>query len=1124
MKPNHKLYFWGLILSLFFIQCSEDTQIDVNEVNDKEEEVDTSLNLKSNQNVYASMEDLKITSDSYDFTEDSYELDLEGYGILEFTNINDTLVAFVPVVDNNSYTLSMLTDDGYSDELNIQVENYLIEDVNTLFNDTIQTRLSNMNEILVERVKNTPEDESLLFYQELLDSYLENASSYSEEEKIEFTYFYRANQEAFDNTLLVFDNLEGKTLSTQSNNDNSSKPCSPDNWEVVKGEFSETSIKYAGAAVGIGWVFAAEASAWGGLASVFGKAVFRNPYFTAGVVVAVAILAKEMIRSYSVATNCSLPVEFKKDSWLSKKNNNAFYNKDDNSWAIKNKETVQLDPKITFANISDRHRDDKFSGYETFFTAYDRIKDAWTDSIEYINDYIKEVSDNINYFFSTGFNPTPIPSDFTGIPSELENQVEVPIESSTFSIEGVDSDANMIYSVDENGILEISFDVETIEDLPKTIEAQLVYDDGVISFSDDITFVIENYIELEVVSGGDQTGTVEEVLEEAIVIKATDFNGEPAEGVEINLEIAEGESELSSSTLTTNAEGEASFEWTLISQGDHLVNAQIRSDGEVIEELEIGAQADPIDYQLSIISGLQQDPDDNPSFLPIQIQVTDEEGEVQEGVTVESEKYSSVLTLQESAETNEDGIAEFEFSVSNDSETKFDLRFFIDEKEVVGQLNVSGSVPTSLQVENTEQRDQFIDQYQPVRVYVLDQDGQIMPNTEVRPVVVTKGMSMPTSGKTNAEGYVDFPMEITDYNKYQFVIDMKVGEDLKQTTIVKVNSVDVKMALAVDKVYTGMYNQKVSPQINITNGYGEYVSHHYITIVDSYDASFVETKTLAFVNDFGRIAWNFGENDTKRNRQITAYISDASGNRLSDENLTIRGEIKGQVQVTGYKATSNVYGDVDFDYRRPLSLNETVNLEYTMVEALDALNPNDLTPYAGSIGHLKMNYSKTENWEQYVAFSGFSLASGILKVSVSSTGVKLPPTYQFGTSVEDQTFRFSNYDDANEDSYDFSLSIRFKSSNFYPIPYRESIWRNEYNGEKGDSFRTGPTGDDGGYEKGDIQIRQIGEYLLLETWGDRGGWRNGRRYKIKGGNLNRFQEVDKYNNYSPIPGNYLIRE
>lgn len=68
---------------------------------------------------------------------------------------------------------------------------------------------------------------------------------------------------------------------------------------------------------------------------------------------------------------------------------------------------------------------------------------------------------------------------------------------------------------------------------------------------------------LSVISGDDQSGTIDELLLEPIVMQAVNIEGTPIEGEDIIVKVISGGGELGDETLTTDADGNIEIFWTM---------------------------------------------------------------------------------------------------------------------------------------------------------------------------------------------------------------------------------------------------------------------------------------------------------------------------------------------------------------------------------------------------------------------------------------------------------------------------------------------------------------------------------------------------------------------------------
>ena len=109
---------------------------------------------------------------------------------------------------------------------------------------------------------------------------------------------------------------------------------------------------------------------------------------------------------------------------------------------------------------------------------------------------------------------------------------------------------------------------------------------------------------LSLVSGAQQSGVVGTALGSAVTFKVVDQSGAPVQGVNVTMTLSAGAGSLSSSIVTTDANGIANVTWTLGTvAGSDSLSASIGS----LPTVTIGATALPdIPASLSVIGGASQ--------------------------------------------------------------------------------------------------------------------------------------------------------------------------------------------------------------------------------------------------------------------------------------------------------------------------------------------------------------------------------------------------------------------------------------------------------------------------------------------------------------------------------------
>jgi adhesin/invasin len=101
---------------------------------------------------------------------------------------------------------------------------------------------------------------------------------------------------------------------------------------------------------------------------------------------------------------------------------------------------------------------------------------------------------------------------------------------------------------------------------------------------------------IAVTSGNNQSGTVNAALASPLVVTVTNSDGDPLSGVGVSWTVAAGGGSLSAATSTTNAQGQASINYTLgPNAGTNTINAAVTSDNSLSTSFTATANAPPVD-------------------------------------------------------------------------------------------------------------------------------------------------------------------------------------------------------------------------------------------------------------------------------------------------------------------------------------------------------------------------------------------------------------------------------------------------------------------------------------------------------------------------------------------------
>ena len=177
---------------------------------------------------------------------------------------------------------------------------------------------------------------------------------------------------------------------------------------------------------------------------------------------------------------------------------------------------------------------------------------------------------------------------------------------------------------------------------------------------------------LSIISGDNQTGLIGEPLANPFVVEVRDENSNPLENVTVNFAVLTGGGTLNTTTVMTDANGQA--ESTLTLGSDSGTNTVEVSAEGITETVTFKAEASlppPMPTALSIISGDNQTSlTDETLMNPFVVEVRDQYGEPMEGVTVSFAVSAGSGSLSDtSVETDANGLAQTALTLGNDPGT-----------------------------------------------------------------------------------------------------------------------------------------------------------------------------------------------------------------------------------------------------------------------------------------------------------------------------------------------------------------------------------------------------------------------------------------------------------------------
>ena len=158
----------------------------------------------------------------------------------------------------------------------------------------------------------------------------------------------------------------------------------------------------------------------------------------------------------------------------------------------------------------------------------------------------------------------------------------------------------------------------------------------VVIFSAEATLPTPTPTRLSIISGDNQEGLTGEPLANPLVTEVRDQHGDPMEGVTVTFAVTAGDGSLSTTTATTDQDGQAETTLTLGTEpGTVTVEANVEGIAQTVTFNAEATLPPPTPTSLSIISGDNQKGfTGEPLATPFIVQVHDQYGNPMEGVTV----------------------------------------------------------------------------------------------------------------------------------------------------------------------------------------------------------------------------------------------------------------------------------------------------------------------------------------------------------------------------------------------------------------------------------------------------------------------------------------------------------
>jgi len=540
---KNKIKFLGVITLILLVCCGKD--------DDKEVPVEVSYK-----------NEVEVNSKQFELT----NFKIEGVSTSEETfqyNIEELPNQTVLFNSDETANISFLTPNIPGGVYHIILENYetrltlIVEKVVLTKKpvEIISAFETDLRSSWVSIEGNTSEDQELTAMLTSIDNYFENGS---EEEKIEIAVYYRANKELINQLLNFEPNKSGRA----------------GKLNVVRGEIGICSDDYIDLCRFSKNIIGMGTSVW----LTYG--LLATPPFELGALItgpAVAIFAKRARRSWNDFRDKEISIVDDGIDLLLGKSSRSNGNTKLNTTSIEflNGKAKDVELKLNVRPVQESDIDNGLEllstvndGYNTVNTLIGKINTVFSWGNENISFFDKELIDPLSY----SVNTTTIQRSIT------EN------EFSKFDFVVEHEQITLEKSYNSNGSVSLKLTANESFDFGTSIEINVF-----VSYEDEINEIVESFPvtviaaaaaeSIELVSGDNQTATVETALPNPIEIIVKDQNGDAFPGSIVNFTVTEGV--VSSATAITDGSGKAIVSWTLgSSEGAQVLKVTVfKADG-----------------------------------------------------------------------------------------------------------------------------------------------------------------------------------------------------------------------------------------------------------------------------------------------------------------------------------------------------------------------------------------------------------------------------------------------------------------------------------------------------------------------------------------------------------------
>ena len=279
-----------------------------------------------------------------------------------------------------------------------------------------------------------------------------------------------------------------------------------------------------------------------------------------------------------------------------------------------------------------------FAGISTDVLAYTVVH--WKSCPTAPSSSSSETTESPKLFIVSGYNQTgivgePLAEPFVVRVRDRDNKPLEGVRVNFTVLTGGGSLSTTTAITDQDGLAKSTL---TLGDEPgtNTVEVRTEGVSKVVTFSAEATLPPPPPTRLSSISGENQEGLTGESLATPFTVQVRDQHGDPMEGVTVTFAVTAGDGSLSTTTATTDSDGQAKTILTLgTDPGTVTVEASVEGISQAVTFNAEAALPPPIPMTLSIVSGENQEGlTGEPLANPFIVQVHDQYGNPMAGVPV----------------------------------------------------------------------------------------------------------------------------------------------------------------------------------------------------------------------------------------------------------------------------------------------------------------------------------------------------------------------------------------------------------------------------------------------------------------------------------------------------------